>query len=132
MPAAGAGWGFCPLITGTPIMPRSLAPRSRRSYGRRGPRHSGLPASRRGAAGLSCDACAPNTILSDAGQWSGHVDLGTMGTADRWADLAVATWSTAGNTARAGRAIAGRVRVSDDPACTRYYRLLWDLGLSVV
>ena len=31
------------------------------------------------------------------GHWSGHVDLGLLGTADRWADLAVATWSTEWN-----------------------------------
>ena len=43
------------------------------------------------------DACAPNTLLSDDGHWSGHVDLGVMGVADRWADLAVATWSTEWN-----------------------------------
>lgn len=40
------------------------------------------------------DACAPNTMLGGDGRWSGHVDLGAMGVADRWADLAVATWST--------------------------------------
>ena len=40
------------------------------------------------------DACAPNTLLTDDGRWSGHVDLGALGRADRWADLAIATWST--------------------------------------
>ena len=34
------------------------------------------------------DACAPNTLLTDDGRWSGHVDLGQLGVADRWADLA--------------------------------------------
>ncbi|HXC82820.1 MAG TPA: phosphotransferase [Trebonia sp.] len=43
------------------------------------------------------DACAPNTILADDGRWSGHVDLGVLGTADRWADLAVAAWSAGWN-----------------------------------
>ncbi len=44
------------------------------------------------------DACAPNTLLGDDGRWSGHVDLGALGVADpRWADLAVATWSTERN-----------------------------------
>jgi kanamycin kinase len=45
------------------------------------------------------DACAPNTLLDDDGRWSAHVDLGVLGTADRWADLAVATWSTTWNFA---------------------------------
>lgn len=39
------------------------------------------------------DACAPNTLISDDGQWCGHVDFGDLGIADRWADLAVALWS---------------------------------------
>jgi aminoglycoside phosphotransferase (APT) family kinase protein len=40
------------------------------------------------------DACAPNTILTPDGRCSGHVDLGSLGVADRWVDLAIATWST--------------------------------------
>ena len=44
------------------------------------------------------DACCPNTLLGPAWAcWLAHVDLGGLGTADRWADLAVATWSTAWN-----------------------------------
>jgi len=43
------------------------------------------------------DACCPNTLLGPDGRWVAHVDLGQLGTADRWADLAVATWSTAWN-----------------------------------
>ena len=39
------------------------------------------------------DACAPNTLIDDAGRPCGHVDLGELGVADRWADLAVAEWS---------------------------------------
>lgn len=39
------------------------------------------------------DACAPNTLMADDGTWCGHVDLGDLGPADRWADLAVATMS---------------------------------------
>jgi kanamycin kinase len=39
------------------------------------------------------DACAPNTLIDDDGNCSGHVDLGDLGVADRWADLAVAEWS---------------------------------------
>jgi kanamycin kinase len=43
------------------------------------------------------DACSPKTLLTDDGHWSGHVDLGELGVAYRWADLAVATMSTAWN-----------------------------------
>ena len=39
------------------------------------------------------DACAPNTLIDDDGAFSGHVDLGDLGIADRWADLAIATLS---------------------------------------
>lgn len=39
------------------------------------------------------DACAPNTLIDDEGRPCGHVDLGELGVADRWADLAVAEWS---------------------------------------
>ncbi len=49
------------------------------------------------------DACAPNTLLLEDGHWSGHLDLGSMGVADRWADLAIATWSAEWNFGPAGR-----------------------------
>lgn len=39
------------------------------------------------------DACVPNTLIGDDGRFVGHVDLGDLGVADRWADLAVASWS---------------------------------------
>lgn len=39
------------------------------------------------------DACAPNTLLHDDGSFAGIVDVGSLGVADRWADLAVASWS---------------------------------------
>jgi kanamycin kinase len=43
------------------------------------------------------DACAPNILIGGDGRWSGLVDLGALGVADRWADLAIATWSTEWN-----------------------------------
>ena len=42
------------------------------------------------------DACAPNTLIDDDGTRVGHVDFGSLGVADRWADLAVAMLSLAG------------------------------------
>lgn len=35
------------------------------------------------------DACAPNTVLDDAGRFAAHVDLGALVVADRYLDLAV-------------------------------------------
>jgi kanamycin kinase len=75
------------------------------------------------------DACTPNTLLTDDGQCSGHVDLGSLGVADRWADLAVATWSTTWNYGAGWEdRLLGAYGVSPDPERTAYYRLLWDLG----
>ncbi len=75
------------------------------------------------------DACAPNTILTGEGRLSGHVDLGDLGVADRWADLAVATWSTEWNYGPGfEHVLLAAYGVDADPERTRYYRLLWDLG----
>jgi kanamycin kinase len=75
------------------------------------------------------DSCAPNTLLTDDGRWSGHVDLGDLGVADRWADLAVATWSTTWNYGPGWEIpLLDAYGVALDPARTRYYRLLWELG----
>jgi len=43
------------------------------------------------------DACLPNTQLDANGGFLGHVDMGKLGIADRWADLAIAAWSTEWN-----------------------------------
>jgi kanamycin kinase len=75
------------------------------------------------------DACAPNTLLDASGAVVGHVDLGSLGLADRWADLAVASWSTCWNYGACweGELLAA-YGVDPDPARIGYYRLLWDLG----
>lgn len=73
------------------------------------------------------DACAPNTLLGDDGRWLAHVDLGTLGVADPWADLAVATYSTGWNYGPGWEdellAAYGTVLDADR---TAYYRALWD------
>ena len=75
------------------------------------------------------DACVPNTLLADDGSWAGHVDLVTAGVADRWADLAVATWSTVWNVGPGyERHLLDAYGVDPDPDRTAWYRLLWDLG----
>jgi len=75
------------------------------------------------------DSCAPNTLLTSDGRWSGHVDLGEMGIADRWADLAIATWSTEWNYGPGwDRLLLDAYGIRPDTERTMYYRLLWDLG----
>jgi kanamycin kinase len=75
------------------------------------------------------DTCAPNTLIGDDGRWAGHVDLGSLGVADRWADLAIATWSADWNYGPGwDQDVLDAYGVSADPDRTRYYRLLWDLG----
>jgi kanamycin kinase len=86
-------------------------------------------ARREAAAGRLNHDCAPNTILADDGRWSGHVDLGALGTADRWADLAVATWSAGWNYGPGwGQVLLDGYGIQPDPERIRYYRLLWDLS----
>jgi kanamycin kinase len=74
------------------------------------------------------DACAPNTLVGADGSFAGHVDLGSLGVADRWADLAVATWSLEWNFA-GGAALEDELLsaygVPRDEERTRYYRALW-------
>lgn len=75
------------------------------------------------------DACAPNTLIGEDGRWSGHVDLGNLGTADRWADLAIATWSATWNYGPGWEnRLLDAYGVRPDAERTRYYRLLWELG----
>lgn len=75
------------------------------------------------------DSCAPNTLIGDDGRCTGHVDLGSLGVADRWADLAVASWSTGWNYGPGwDDELLDAYGVDPDPERTAYYRLLWDLG----
>jgi kanamycin kinase len=75
------------------------------------------------------DACSPNTLIDDDGNWSGHVDLGDLGIADRWADLAVATMATVWNYGPGWeRALLDAYGVAPDPQRTAFYRELWNLS----
>jgi kanamycin kinase len=75
------------------------------------------------------DACAPNTLLRDDGTFAGHVDLGSLGVADRWADIAVATWSLNWNfTSSHEPVFYAAYGIDPDPERIAYYRLLWDLA----
>ena len=74
------------------------------------------------------DACAPNTLIDDAGHYCGHVDFGELGVADRWADLAVATLSLGWNYP--GRSweqeFFRAYGIEPDPVRIDYYRRLWE------
>jgi kanamycin kinase len=75
------------------------------------------------------DACAPNMLLDDAAAVTGYVDLGSLGVADRWADLAVASWSLGWNYGSGQQAaFFDGYGIEPDPARIDYYRLLWDLA----
>lgn len=75
------------------------------------------------------DACAPNTLVGDDGTCTGHVDLGALGVADRWADLAIATWSTQWNYGPGWEEpLLDAYGVGADPERIMYYRLLWELS----
>ena len=73
------------------------------------------------------DACAPNTLIDDEGRCSGHVDLGGLGLADRWADLAVATLSLGWNYPDRVRDadLFAAYGVAPDTPRIDYYRRLW-------
>jgi kanamycin kinase len=73
------------------------------------------------------DACAPNTLMTDDGAFSGHVDLGDLGVADRWADLAIATMSLDWNYADGfADALYDAYGVTVDTERVAYYRRAWD------
>ncbi|WP_102145220.1 aminoglycoside 3'-phosphotransferase [Mycobacterium hubeiense] len=73
------------------------------------------------------DACAPNTLIDDDGSWCGHVDVGDLGIADRWADLAVATLSLRWNYEGDWEAeFFDAYGIAPDQARIDYYRALWD------
>lgn len=72
------------------------------------------------------DPCVPNTLLAPDGTVTGHVDLGALGVADRWADLAVATWSTVWNFGPGYEVpLLAAYGVEADPVRMAYYRALW-------
>ncbi|WP_197522733.1 aminoglycoside 3'-phosphotransferase [Occultella aeris] len=73
------------------------------------------------------DACCPNTLLDDGGSWVAHVDLGALGVADRWADIAVASMSTEWNYGPGWEdALIAAYGVVPDRGRLAYYRDLWN------
>ena len=73
------------------------------------------------------DACCPNTLLADDGDVAGHVDLGSLGVADRWADIAVAAMSTVWNYGPGwSDHLIAAYGAAPDPERMRYHQRLWD------
>jgi kanamycin kinase len=77
------------------------------------------------------DACAPNTLMNNDGTFSGHVDLGDLGVADRWADLAIATVSLDWNFPTEGpggfqQVLLDAYGAAADVERIEYYRRAWD------
>ena len=75
------------------------------------------------------DACAPNTLISSAGEWTGNVDFGDLSVGDRWADLAIASLSLDWNFGEGHQGeLFDAYGVEPDLERIRYYRALWNLG----
>ena len=73
------------------------------------------------------DACVPNTLVDAAGDWAAHVDLGHLGRADRWADLAVASMSLGWNFGDGFEAAFFEAYgIEPDDLRIRFYRDLWN------
>lgn len=74
------------------------------------------------------DYCLPNLLVED-GCATGFVDLGELGVADRWWDLAVATWSLTWNLGSGyEESFLAAYGATVDPERMRFYRLLYDLA----
>ncbi|HWD62366.1 MAG TPA: aminoglycoside 3'-phosphotransferase [Humibacter sp.] len=73
------------------------------------------------------DACAPNTLLGAGGSVTGYVDLGRLGVADRWADIAIGAWSTEWNYGTGYTDLYYEAYgIEPDEERIVYYRALWD------
>lgn len=73
------------------------------------------------------DFCPPNLLLQK-GRVTGYVDLGELGAADRWWDIAVGAWSVGWNFGKELEPLFYEsYGVVPDPARIRFFRLLYDL-----
>ncbi len=74
------------------------------------------------------DYCFPNALLVD-GEVTGYLDLGELGVADRWWDVAVGAWSASWNVGPGYEDVFYEAYgVAPDPARIAFYRLLYDLA----
>lgn len=74
------------------------------------------------------DFCAPNVLLQE-GRVTGFVDLGELGVADRWWDVAVGAWSVGWNFGDDLEPLFYEAYgIAPDLERIRFYRLLYDLA----
>lgn len=77
------------------------------------------------------DPCVPNTLIDADGRFAGHVDLGQLGVADRWSDLAIATYSISWEINFGHNyddLFFATYGIQRDEDRLRAYRELWDAG----
>ena len=73
------------------------------------------------------DYCLPNVMIS-GGEVTGFLDLGELCVADRWRDLAVATWSVSWNLGPGFEDLfLASYGIERDEQAQAFYRLLYDL-----
>lgn len=73
------------------------------------------------------DYCLPNVLIS-GGAASGFVDLGRLGVADRWQDLAIGSWSATWNLGPGWEDLFfASYGVTRDDRRIAFYRLLYDV-----
>lgn len=99
-------------------------------------RKAGLPGAVRDAlraappvdAVVCCgDPCAPNFLIAADGSYGGQVDLGRLGIADRWADLAPCLMSLTWNYGPGwDAALLEAYGTAFDPERYAFYSALWD------
>jgi kanamycin kinase len=74
------------------------------------------------------DACAPNTLISSEGTWTGNVDVGDLAVGDRWADLAIASLSLDWNFGEGHQQeLFDAYGIEPDEERIAWYRALWNL-----
>ena len=79
------------------------------------------------AVGSGTTALSPNIVVPFVGVVVGYVDLGRMGVADRWADIAIGAWSTEWNYGPGYDTLYYEAYgVEPDEERITYYRALWD------
>jgi kanamycin kinase len=73
------------------------------------------------------DYCPPNVLLS-AGRVTGYLDLGELGVADRWWDIAVGSWSVGWNFGvDLEQHFYDSYGITPEPDRIAFFRLLYDL-----
>ena len=74
------------------------------------------------------DYCFPNVLIAD-GHITGFLDVGELGVADRWCDIAVGAWSTTWNVGPGWEDLFyDSYGIEPDPQRIEFYRLLYSLA----